>query len=61
MISIPIATVLCIPSIPQIFKSMSAVFLAPLVASMSCRVYRNIKVFEYDVLSSYSISEIQFV
>lgn len=61
MVVIPIATLAYLPSVPQIFRSMLTVFLPPLMASMSCRVYRNIKLFEYDISSPEPISAIQFI
>lgn len=61
MVLLPVSVLVCLPSIPQIFKSMITVLMAPLVASMTCRVYRNIKLFEYDTSSAYPISEIQFL
>jgi hypothetical protein len=57
----PSGILLSIPSTPPILKSMLSVLLAPLMASMSCRVYRKIKLFEYDVTPPYPISEIRFV
>jgi hypothetical protein len=61
LVGFPGGILLSVPSTPPILKSMLSVVLAPLVASMSCRVYRNIKLFEYDVTPPYPISEIQFV
>jgi hypothetical protein len=61
LVVLPSAILLYIPATPPIFKSMFTVSLIPLMASMSCRVYRNIKLFEYDVTTPYQLSEIQFL
>lgn len=60
LVLFPSAIVLHVPFISQIVKSTLVVFLAPLMASMSCRVYRSIKLFEHDMTVPYPISEIQF-
>jgi hypothetical protein len=60
LVLLPSAIVLSIPFIPQIIKSTLVVFLAPLMASMSCRVYRKIKLFECNMAEPYPICEIQF-
>ncbi|XP_006455021.1 hypothetical protein AGABI2DRAFT_209270 [Agaricus bisporus var. bisporus H97] len=58
----PSGIALYIPSTPPMYKSMLTVFFAPLMASMSCRVYRGIKLFEYDVQAiPYPISEVQSI
>ncbi|EKM82278.1 hypothetical protein AGABI1DRAFT_124762 [Agaricus bisporus var. burnettii JB137-S8] len=56
----PGGIVLYVPFTPPILKSILTVFFAPLMASMSCRIYRDIKLFERDVATPYPISEIVF-
>lgn len=43
---------------PQILRSMFLIFLAPLMASISCDVYRNLKLFDYNGSLPYPVSEI---
>lgn len=52
---------LFLSSVHQILKGMFVAFLIPLIASMACRVFRNVKLFDSDAPSPYPISEIQFL
>lgn len=51
---------LYLPSVSQMLKSMLVILPVPFMASMACRVFRNIKLFDSDVSSLYPISEIRF-
>jgi hypothetical protein len=54
--------VLQISSVPSIFKTLLVSFFAPLIASMACRVFRNVKLFDNsEILLPYPVSEIRFV
>lgn len=61
MVLIPIGILLYLPNVPPILKSTFTVFLPPLMASMSCRLYRSIKLFDCDAPPPCPISEIRFV
>lgn len=43
-----VAILLYLPSVPQIPKAASVIPLVPFVASMACRVFRNIKLYDFD-------------
>lgn len=56
-----IGILLYLPSVSQTLKNMLVAIPTPLIASMACRVFRNIKLFDRDVSLPYPVSEIQFL
>lgn len=48
-VMILVGILLYLPSMHQVLKAMLAIPLVPLVASMACRVFRNIKLYDFKV------------
>lgn len=58
--TIVIGVIVYLPSIHPPIKVTLSIPFVPLVASMACRVFRNIKLFDFDTVPTNPISNIQF-